>query len=183
MGKDCHAYDENESISVSTGTEFQWVDFMLPYSYDSSYDNLLIIFQTPYEYAHRKEEIYISQIGKILSLEQGSYSIHIHEKHISRLPHPYTSRCLDGNIASNIFSDKYTFQSCQEECAFNHMLKECNDVIDVWKKYHTFEAKPFTNSKYLDFKNCLDEIDVIILTHSPTYDNVKRCNKCIPSKN
>ena len=103
MGKDCHAYDENESISVSTGTEFQWVDFMLPYSYDSSYDNLLIIFQTPYEYAHRKEEIYISQIGKILSLEEASYSIHIREKNISRLPHPCTSKCRDGIIAFDIF--------------------------------------------------------------------------------
>ena len=38
------------------------------------------------------------------------------------------------------------------------MLKECNDVVDAWKKFRTSEAKPFNNSKYTSRRDCLMKV-------------------------
>ena len=90
------------------------------------------------------------------------HEIHISEKRTTRLPYPYTSNCTDGKIVSNLFSDRYTFPSCLETCAFNYMLKECNDVIDFWKKYRTADAKPFNNSKYNNRRECMRSVVKLI---------------------
>ena len=155
LGRDCHVLNKNGTISISTDSEYKKVEVSSPSSYHLSKDELYVLFQSPYEFAHRKEATYVSQNRKYLRFTKGIYKIHIREKHVSRLPYPYTSNCENVNLVSNLFSDRYTFKSCQEECTFNTMMKECKDVIDAWRGYRTVDVKPFQNSKYANRKECL----------------------------
>ena len=145
---DCYVLNENQTIELATGTEPQLVN----YNFNSSSvykkqkedgetnktDWLVISFQSHEDYKNRKELQYVSRFYQNLFLPFGSkYSIFIREKHTSLLPAPYSSDCYDGNVVPNLFSKKYTYDSCRETCALNEMYKQCNDVIDIWKKYRT----------------------------------------------
>ena len=38
------------------------------------------------------------------------------------------------------------------------MYQECRDVIDIWKRIHEINVKPFSNPKYSSRKDCLREM-------------------------
>ena len=158
LGNNCHVFNEHGNLSLATETEYVKLLFSSPHGYDISENLLYVIFQNPLEYANRKEAVFQTQLNKILLLQRGTFHVYIREKHSHRLPYPYISSCTDGNLVSNLLSDHYTYKSCQEECAFNYMLKQCNDVVDTWKKYLTTNATNFDNAKFANRKECLIKV-------------------------
>ena len=85
-----------------------------------------------------------------MKLKPGKYYIPITEGRTTRLPHPYTSNCTDGNLVSNLFSNLYTVESCQETCAYDYMMRKFDGVVDDWKDLHSTGAKPLNSSKRVD---------------------------------
>ena len=156
LGDNCYVLNENGTIKLSTGSEYQQV--RLEMDTLSSGEYLLIIFQSQEEFRNRKEHLYVSLYRQILKLPYGKYEIDIREKHISSLPAPYTSNCTDGDLVSNIFASKYTYDSCQETCAHNHMYQECGDTNDIWKKHHAPIQQIFNNSKYFSRESCISNL-------------------------
>ena len=60
---------------------------------------------------------------------------------ISRLPKPYLSNCTAGNGLENMFSKKYSQQSCIQSCFMREMFDNCGTVIDRWQPFLTQEMK------------------------------------------
>ena len=141
LGNDCYALNKNRTIKLSVGGEYQYVIFDAPLV-----SGMVMIFQSQEEFRNRKEHIYLTQFNHILLLDKGKYKIYIKEKHVSSLPRPYMSNCTDGSVESNIFSDKYTYDSCRETCMYNSMYRECNDTIDIWKKYNSHDIPTYNNN-------------------------------------
>ena len=110
------------------------------------FDHLNLIFQSHEEFRNRKDNFFVSQFSSSLVLSRGWYNIHIREKHVSSLPAP---NCTEGSEVSNIFSTRYTYESCLENCAYTSMYQEYGDSIDIWRKYNPPSIKPFNNSKYI----------------------------------
>ena len=154
VGNDCHVFNEHGNISISTGTEYQILDFYSEPTNSTLYVSLL----SHEEFRSRKELVYTTDFNKMMTLEKGLYDFYITEKHTHRLPSPYMTGCVDSEVVSNQFSDRYTHESCQELCAYNYMLKECHDVIDIWKKYHAEDPKPFNSTKFTSRKKCMETV-------------------------
>ena len=150
LGKNCHVFNENGTIEDYKEISVE--------SFKENNDSLVVMFHTPHEFALRKEIIYIKTFDQHLKLEPGSHELFINEKSITRLPHPYSSNCTDGDQVSNTFSDRYTHDSCRETCLYEHMFKECDDVIDVWKKYLPVNMKPPNSTQLTSRKNCIRNV-------------------------
>ena len=138
LGNNCYVLNENGTMELSVGSEHQFAEVNEvkdPDGFDDPIGDLHIFIQSHEEFRNRRENIFATQFhqGLILS-EGGLYEIHIREKHISREA-PYSSNCIDGDDVSNIFSTKYTYDSCLETCAYNYLHKKCNATLDMWKKY------------------------------------------------
>ena len=163
LGSDCHVFMENGTKN-GTIAGFQQISFVTNKTITNIStnktvnDSLLIIFQSPREFMHRKEITYVTTFHEALMLEPGYYQVFINERRISRLPHPYSSNCTDANLVSNMFSDRYTYGSCKETCLYEHMLKECKDVIDIWKKYRSFGVEAANDSVLNSRKTCIREV-------------------------
>ena len=111
LGGDCHVFNENGTIEG-----FQKIEFVANSTIN---DSLLVIFQSLDEFTHRKENTYITTAHETLLLKPSHYRIFINEQHTSRLPSPYSSNCTDGNLISNTFSDRHTYNSCKETCLYS----------------------------------------------------------------
>ena len=66
LGNNCHVFNEHGNLSLATETEYVALQFSCSHSYDISEDLLYVIFQSPLEYAHRKEAVFQTQLNKIL---------------------------------------------------------------------------------------------------------------------
>ena len=162
LGNDCYVVNENQTIELSVDGEYQKVG-VIDYSKNNErmFNKLHIILQSSEEFRNNKEHIYLTQYFKNLRLKHGVYDVYIQEKRINSLPAPYTSNCTDGNLVSNIFSAKYTYDSCLETCAYNYMYQKCNDTIDMWKKYRAPINKTVQNPFLEDcFEETIDEIEL-----------------------
>ena len=152
LGNDCYAL--NKTIELSVGSHYLGVTVI---DNDRKHDEKLhILFQSPEEFRNRKENIFMTQYSQSLVLKQGHfYEIDIREKHIKSKPAPYTSNCTEGNDVSNMFSTKYTYDSCLETCAYNYMYQKCKATIDMWKKYNT----PIKQTVNQINRRCFLEVD------------------------
>ena len=160
LGNNCYVLNENGTIQLSVDSEHQRVKVELNDNSNMKGDNywhqtLHILFQSTEDYRNRKEYIYATQYFQTMRLSPGIHEIYIREKHIKSLQAPYTSNCTDENVVSNMFSDKYTHDSCQETCAYHYMYQKCNDTIDMWKKYNT-KVKQIDSTTSLE--NCFKEV-------------------------
>ena len=177
IGNDCHVFNENGTMSMSTGTDYLDIlfDALMP---EHEFTNrLLVTFQTPSEFANRKETIYVTNFNQNMVLARGEFEIRITEKQTTRLPYPYTSDCIDGNLVSNQFSDQYTYDSCREKCAYDYMLNKCHDVIDLWKKYPHVEAET-ENSTLESRRKCINEVTYEMARKASSLCTCKRaCNE------
>ena len=157
IGNDCFVYNENGTVKVATGRQYKIVDI-----YASQSSTLIVNFKSSEEFKYNKELVYITKInlriGGYVRIGKGRYDIYIAEKQTTRLPDPYTSSCVDGNVVSTRFSDRYTYDSCQESCAFDYMFKECQDVVNIWKKYRNIDVRPFKNPKYASREKCMEVV-------------------------
>ena len=156
LGNDCHVLNENNTIMLSTGKEFKLVEFDAP----TGSDELIVTFQSQEEFKNRKEYLDVSSYyqTQTLTLQRGVWDIHISEQHTSSLPAPYTSDCIKGSDVPNMFSSIHTIHSCRETCAYDNMLHECRDTIDIWKKYNAGFNQPFVNSKYTSQVECIKKL-------------------------
>ena len=157
LGNGCFAVNENGTTLISTGTDYQLVElYSSSVKGSTSHDNLIIIFESAEEYANKKEPIYATNFYQTLWIGKGTYDIRITETNATRLSQPYTKGCIKNtDLVSNRFSQRYTYKSCRESCAYDYVLKECNEVVDIWKKYHTEGAKPSNTSNFESTKECL----------------------------
>ena len=151
LGDNCHVFNENGTMMLTTGTGFKRVAFLA----QSPNDSLFVTFQTPEEFRNRREMIHITNSNQLIWLKKGSYQIHIKEKHTKRLPDPYAPGCTNSEVDSNRFSDIYTHDSCLEACAYDHMFKQCHDVVDIWKKYKSSKYKFSDDLKFNSTRDCL----------------------------
>ena len=156
LGNHCYALNENGTMKLATGTGRQRVIFEA----QSRNDTLFVTFQTPEEFRKRKEMTYITEFNSLMWLKKGYNEIHIEEKQISRIADPYAPGCTNTNMESNRFSDTYTYDSCLETCAYDNMLKECHDVVDMWKKYRAPNSEPPHGSTFNSTKKCLAMVAV-----------------------
>ena len=156
LSNGCYVFNENGTISIS-GKEYQEVHFNVSSGGDSDSlsDALLLIFQSPKEFQSTKSFFHVTRLSQYLRLTHGVQQIEIREKRYSRLKFPYQSNCSDETLVQTNFSTKYTYNSCQETCAYNNMYRECKDVLDIWKKLHPITKNPFINSTYRSRKDCL----------------------------
>ena len=136
LGNDCYIFNENGTMELSVDSEYQKVEITDPRGMHCS-DKLIISFQSIEEFRNKREHIYLTkyiyltELSKSVRIERGGgffnmkgkYDIQIREKEINSMPSPYTSNCTDANVVSNMFSARYTFDSCQETCAYNYMYK------------------------------------------------------------
>ena len=78
---------------------------------------------------------------------------------------------------SNLFSNHYTVESCQETCAYDYMMKKCGDVVDVWKRFRSANGKPLNNSKHADSTCLHNATDLMRLSASATCTCQKPCEE------
>lgn len=169
LGNDCYVFNANGTTTVASGKQFQQILFKTS---SRHYEALIVNFQSIEEFKRDKELTCITKLnlkeGGYLVLPKGVYNIYIAAKQTIRLPEPYTSSCVDGNLVSTRFSDGYTYDSCQESCAYDHMLRKCHDVVDAWTKYSTVKGTPSTDSNIATRKDCLAAvIDQVMLEVIP----------------
>ena len=171
LSSNCHVLNDNQTIKLSTDRELQRVYI---YPLLDPTDRIVIITQSKEEFQNRKEVIYVSQYAPNWKFYTCSYGMYIQKKHLISMPAPYTTNCTDGDFVSNMFSSRYTYSSCREQCAYDNMYKECGDTIDIWKKYITQSRKLFNNSKYASREDCIREhLNQAILKTIPNCDH---CN-------
>ena len=148
---DCHVFNEHGTI-----TGYQKIHFTAP---AKEYDTLVVFFQSEFEFQHRKEIVYLTSYERYMRLTHGTYSISVKEKQTTRKPHPYSTNCTDANkVPPSMFSDRYTQDSCREECAYNYMLEKCGDVVDFWKKFRVGNVKPVNSSEFKRRKECIGKV-------------------------
>ena len=150
MGRGCHVFNEEGNTTISR-KEYQQIIVNSP----SSNGSLVVIFHSPEEYANTKALLYITRWTLYMSLSEGAYKVELSEKKISRLAAPYQSNCVDGNLVSNLFSDRYTCASCKESCAYKIMRNQCDEVLDLWKNQDTYNGKKTNNENIEHRKNCI----------------------------
>ena len=161
LGNDCYVLNKNQTIELPVDSEYQRVEVNINSRENELYNKLHIIFQSFEEFRNRKEHIYVTQYFKNLRLDHGEYDVYIKEKRINSLTAPYTSNCTDENLISNIFSTRYSYDSCLETCAYNYMLDKCNKTIDMWKKYNAPINKTVISPSLDDcLKDTVDQIEV-----------------------
>ena len=87
-----------------------------------------------YVHSHNDFTIDIDDPTAFFYLE--NVKVHFSKKQmVWRLQSPYSSKCIEDNDKSSIFSKPYTTTKCKNTCVFNRMLSECGDVIQQWQDY------------------------------------------------
>ena len=169
---DNYAFIVDTNISVSSRAEHLQIDIK-----SKTLDKIELIFQSKTFLTQRNEIAYISQKGSFLNIARGMYDIYVEKTETSRLAAPYVSNCFND---SNIFSDIYSVESCQEACVFNKMYEKCDDVIDPWKKYLKNGPKPSNSSSKKKNKkkrrNYASRADCLFwVLHNAQHHSTKNC--------
>ena len=180
----CHVFNENGSITLSR-KEYMQVIFNITGKGDADVSDaaLYLNLQSFEEYHSRKPPtsfFHITDFTRYMFFRGGVYQIEISEKRIKRLKSPYQSNCTDRNIAPNHFSEEYSYNSCQETCAFMNMYQECNDVLDYWQTSPTTITDSFEHPKYRSRQECIkDLLDEAIVKTIPNCECNLACNETI----
>ena len=154
LGRDCHVINENGSDAISSKIGQLNVQF---FTTDMINASLMVYLTTPEEFKASKESHHVLQYGFDIriTLLGTARKIMLEKSEIARLPKPYTNNCTESKEAPNRFSSIYTKFSCQEECLFTHMYKECGDVADIFKKYLSQPVQIFRNDRFSSRDECI----------------------------
>ena len=150
IGNNCHVINVNESMKL-VGKQ---LSLHVRFDSDLKRDSLNIFPLSYDDYQSRLIKVLYTRTNVITLSNKGKYNVYFSQRHISRLPNPYSPNCSEKYVTPNTFSTRYSQAACYQQCVMDSMLKECGDLTNFYKMHLYDYSLPLTNRSDKDRRQC-----------------------------